>query len=214
LAVATLARDAAAEEPVAAEGSVRIERAEVRYVTPETGGVGRPRFLTSRVVSFMATFEALSETSGPPLERHRKVATDRLIAEDMLASLFLRRRPDPPQMAALTRDLVHDLSVRAGGDAALDKLLEENLLTRSDLGRLLSTKARALYYVDQAVASILREREDELRDGFRTLPHPFRNATYEEKRDDFARWFLVEKLRRVELEYLEGARARVRVVAL
>src|SRR5688500_16154176 len=59
---------------------VLVDRIAVRYVTPETGGNARPRFLAERELAFFARVEAAVE--GAPIEggeypeRYVRAATD------------------------------------------------------------------------------------------------------------------------------------------
>lgn len=200
---ATSIREARAAERV-------VDAAIVRYVSLETGGIARPRFVTERTLRFLTALEVKLDKAERSENRHMQAAVERWIAEDMLSSLFLRRYPDPPNLATMVGTMEAELDARLAPQTSRD-LLEAHGLTVSDLGRILYKRARATLYADENVATITHDAEDDVRDAFRTMTHPFRGSTFDSKQEEFKNWLIHERLRRVELEYLETARTRVRV---
>ena len=77
-------------------GGQKADRVAVRFVTPETGGAAKPRFLTEREIAFFARLEAINEQLPVEAdiypERYVRAASDRLVARAMLASLRSRSR--------------------------------------------------------------------------------------------------------------------------
>src|SRR5688572_16782788 len=77
----------------ASAASVRLDRAVVRFVAPETGGARSPRFVYERSLAFEARIEALADPDRAPgetrpyRERHVRAALERHVAETLLSSL-------------------------------------------------------------------------------------------------------------------------------
>ncbi|MBX3200169.1 MAG: hypothetical protein KF894_18685 [Labilithrix sp.] len=201
-----------------APASVVADRVVVRYVTPETGGAARPRFFTERELAFFARVEALLEQT--PLEpddypeRYVRSATDRLIARSMLASLMIQRGVEPPDLPRLTLDARAELEVRLGGPRVLADAMKQEGIDDEELLSFLRDEVRATYYVDRAIAPILSVTEDSLREAYRSTLHPFRGAKFDDARGSLRRWLVTERLRAAELEFLQGARARIKVTTV
>jgi hypothetical protein len=194
-----------------------VDRAFVRYVSPETGGGARPRFLMEHEAAFFARVEALIEEgaiNGDFMDRFGRVAVDRIIAEDMLASLQVERGVEPPELPKLTREARETLEARVGGANALLRSMKAEGITDLELEGLLRRRARATYYVDRAISPITKPPEDELYNAFRTLAHPYRTMKYEEGRQRFARWYAYERLRTLEIDFVQSARSRLAVTYL
>ncbi len=207
---------AARAEGNAAAGSL-VDRAFVRYVSPETGGGARPRFLTEHEVALFARIEALIEdggVNGDFLDRFGRVAVDRVIAEDMLAALQVERGIEPPELPKLTREARETLEARVGGADALASALKAEGISDLELETVMRRRARATYYADRTLASIVKPPEEELYNAFRTLTHPYRTMKYEEARQRFARWYAYERLRTLEIDFVQSARSRLLVTYL
>lgn len=199
----------------AATGSVEIERTAVRYSAPETGGPGKPRYISQRMLSFMARLEAMAERNPNIYEqRYLRAASERYVAEDMLNELLIRSGKEPDDLPKMIEAARADLCIRVGGCPALDEARMQEGLEEAELTTLLRRKVRATTYIDRTVTPIRNPADDELFDAFRTAQHPFRGQTYDACKSDLARWLTFEKLRVSELEFLQSARARVRIVAL
>ncbi len=199
----------------AATASVEIERTAVRYSAPETGGAGKPRFISQRMLSFLARLEAISERNPNVYEqRYLRAASERYIAEDMLNELLIRSGKEPDDFTKLVETARADLCVRLGGCSVLDQARTVEGVEDAELTALLRRKVRAATYIDRTVTPIFRPADEELYDAFRTAQHPFRGHTYDAAKADLSRWLAFEKVRVSELAFLQSARARVRIVAL
>jgi hypothetical protein len=212
LASSLSARPAAAQEPA------QPDRVAVRFVAPETGGVARPRFLTERQLAFFARIEALVEQV--PLEgdaypeRYVRAATDRLVARAMLAGLLVQSGSEPPDLPKQTADARAELADRIGGAAVLEDALEREGLEEGELSAFLRDKVRALWYVDKTIQPLLAVTEDSLREAYRSATHPFRTSKYEDAKPRLRRWLVSERMRSAELEFLQSARARIKIATI
>ena len=72
-------------------------------------------------------------------------------------------------------------------------------------------QVRATYYVDRVITPIIAVTEDSLREAYRSVVHPFRKEKFDEARPKLKQWLVVERMRVAELEFLQGARARIRI---
>jgi len=201
-----------------ARADVTADRVAVRYVTPETGGAARPRFFTERELAFFARIEALLEQT--PLEpndypeRYVRSAVDRLVARSMLASLMIQRGVEPPDLPKLTIEARGELEARLGGPHVLADAMKTEGIEEEELLSFLRDEVRAIYYIDKAITPILTVTEDSLREAFRSTLHPFRGHKFDDVRGKLRRWLLTERLRAAELEFLQGARARIKITAV
>lgn len=198
--------------------AVVIDRVAVRFMTPETGGMARPQFITDRVLALFARLEALTEgvvlPDGTYADRYVRSAVDRLVARAMLSALLLRRGEEPPNLPRMTSEAYAELADRVGGTDALAKLLVREGIEEAELTTMLRDRVRAAWYVDRAVTPIAGVTEDALREAFRGAAHPYRGARYEDVRDRFRRWVQAERYRSAEIEFLQSARSRVVVDAV
>lgn len=194
------------------------DRVAVRFVTPETGGNARPRFITERTLAFFARIEALVEQT--PIEgdeypeRYVRAATDRLVARAMLASLLVQRGSEPPDLPRLAAEARVELAERIGGAPVLDAILKEEGIEEEELSTYLRDQVRAAWYVDKVITPILAVTEDSLRETYRAVLHPFRAFKFDDARVKLRQWLVVERMRAAELEFLQGARARIRVTTV
>jgi len=218
LGIALAASRARAQDPRAPEGGVVPDRVAVRFVTPETGGAARPRFISERELAFFARMEALIEQV--PLEadvypdRYVRTAADRIVARAMLASLLVQRGVEPPDLPKLAAEQRAELADRVGGTAVLEEALEREGITEAELTAFLRTQVRAAYYVDKAITPVLAVTEDQLRETFRSALHPFRGAKFDDARLRLRRWLVAERMRASELEFLQSARARIKITSV
>lgn len=210
LAVMSLATAARAERVA--------DRVAVRYVTPETGGTGRPGFLTERELAFYTRIEALLDrtelSEGEYPERYVRIATDRLVARRMLASLMIQRGVEPPDLARATAEARTELETRLGGAQVLEDAMKKEGIEPEELLAFLRDQVRAAHYVDRAVSPILAVTEDALREAYRGAFHPFRSQKFDDVRPRLTRWLVVERLRAAEIEFLQAARARIRITSV
>ena len=201
-----------------APNAVSADRVAVRYVTPETGGNARPRFISERTLAFFTRIEALVEQTpiegGEYPERYVRAATDRLVARAMLASLLVQRGSEPPDLPRLTAEARTELAERIGGEPVLVATLKEEGIDEEELGTYLRDQVRAAWYIDKVITPIVAVTEDALRETYRTVLHPFRSLKFDDARAKLRQWLVVERMRSAELEFLQGARARIRVSSI
>ena len=202
----------------AAHAGVTMDRVAVRFVSPETGGAARPRFFTERELAFFARIEALLEQmpldEGEYPERYVRSAVDRLIARSMLASLMIQRGVEPPELPRRAIEARGELEERLGGPDALTAAMKQEGIEDDELLSFLRDEVRAMYWIDRAITPILAVTEDSLREAFRSTLHPFRGSKFDDVRGKLRRWLVTERLRAAELEFLQGARARIKVTAV
>lgn len=190
----------------------------MRLVTAETGGAARPRFFTERELAFFTRMEAQFEQNlldeGEYPERYVRSAVDRMVSRAMLASLQVQRGVEPPDLGKQALEGRAELEARLGGEKALAALMKREGIEEVELLAFLRDQARAAYYVDRTITPILVVSEDALREAYRTTLHPFRNQKFDEARVKLRRWLVVERLRAAETEFLQSARARVRITTV
>lgn len=201
-----------------AQAPTVVDRVAVRFISPETGGAARPRFLTEREIAFFARIEALIEQvpieADVYPERYVRSATDRLVGRAMLASLLVQRGSEPPDLPRLALDARAELADRIGGAAVLDDALQREGIDDAELMAFLLDDVRATWYVDKAITPIIAVTEDSLREAFRSTQHPFRNLKFEDARVRLRRWLVAERMRSAELEFLQSARARIKIATV
>jgi hypothetical protein len=189
-----------------------VDRASVRYLAPETGGSARPRFITEREISLFCRLESLTEegvVSSESLERYQRVVTLRIIAEEMLSQLQIESGSEPPKLMDLATKAREALDGRAGGAASVNKALLAEGMTESELSRYLLVRARAMAYVDRNATPLFQPSEDALYSAWRSMQHPFKVGTYEETKKRFADYFVYERFRTLELDFVQSARGRL-----
>jgi hypothetical protein len=132
----------------------------------------------------------------------------------MLASLLVQRGSEPPDLPKLTLDARAELVDRVGGEAVLDDAMQREGIEEAELMVFLRSQARATWYVDRAITPILAVTEDSLREAFRSTLHPFRAMKFEDARLRLRRWLGAERMRSAELEFLQSARARIKIATV
>ena len=192
-----------------------VDRIAVRFWASETGGAERPQFITERLLAFEGRLEAMVEGAGPtaPLqERLLRAAMERHIAEEMLSSL---RGEDPRGMAPTWRlyaTLGRALLERAGGEAAVMVAAALEGIGRVEVDSVLRRQVQAAVYLDRTGTPLLEPTDEQLREYYRTAPHPYRNISFDRAKGPLGGWFSVERLRAAEGMYFQGARARIKVI--
>lgn len=187
----------------------------MRFIAPETGGAARPRFFTEREVGFFARVEAMIEQL--PLEgdaypeRYVRTAIDRLVARAMLASLLVERGGEQPDVLRIAQIARSELADRIGGAAVLEDAMQREGIDEPELLTFLRDQVRAAWYVDRTITPIFAVTEDSLREAYRSMLHPFRAIKFEDARVRLRRWLVAERMRSTELEFLQSARARIRI---
>lgn len=211
LTVLTAGASVRAEEPRA----VSVDRVAVRFISSETGGSQRPAFLTERELAFGARLESLFEDSDAPYvhqDRFVRDALDRHIARTMLSELLVQRGVEPPDLLRLVDDARSELVARVGGEERLVGAMRAEGFDEIELRETLKRRIRAGYYIDRAIHSILSPSEDEAKEAFHALTHPFKSTRYEDSRAAFLKWLAHERIRTAELEFYQVARSRVRII--
>ena len=132
----------------------------------------------------------------------------------MLATLMVQRGVEPPDIDRLALENREEIEARVGGPQPLLDAMKKEGIEEQELLAFLRDQARAAYYVDRTISPILAVSEDALRETYRTVVHPFRNQKFDEARVKLRRWLVVERLRAAEIEFLQSARARVRIVTV
>jgi hypothetical protein len=197
---------------------VLVDRVAVRFYAPETGGSLRPRFITDRTLAFEARLEAMGEdafgANAGFQERHLRAALDRHIAEELLSSLSIEGGKESLDLPHIADDFRADLEQRVGGAEPLRAAAAAEGIDSSEVDALLRRHARAAVYVDRNLTPLLRPSDEELREVFRTSPHPFRARKYEDAKTDLGRWYLGERLKAAEAAFLQAARTRIKVVVV
>lgn len=201
-----------------ASAETAADRTAVRFVTAETGGNAKPRFITERELAFFTRLEALMENvtlgANEYPDRYVRSATDRLVARAMLSNLLLQRGTEPPDLPKLANDMRAELADRIGGDKVLTSLLEKEKIDEPELLVFLKEQVRANWYIDTSVTPIIAVTDDSLRETYRSALHPFKNAPYDEVKPRLKRWLVAERARVSELEFLQGTRARIKVTVV
>ena len=199
---------------------VIVDRAVVRFESPETGGARHPRFVFERELSFEARLEALADPDratvgdAPYLERHVTAALDRHIAETILGTLRIEPEPTPSELSHQSQLARRMASDRAGGPDALAAALEAEGLSDREFGRLLLQKARASLYLDRMVTPMLEPSEAELRSLHKSTNTPFRGAPFDTIRPALLRWYVSRRLNAAVASFFENARSRIDVTVL
>ena len=200
-----------------------VDRAVVRFLSPETGGTAHPRFVLERTLALEARLEAMAENGGNGdgyQERDLRAAMEHDVAEQMLASLAEKliadspaeKRPGLGEVPRVEAQLGPALVERLGGRAHVDEAAQAEHIEGPEVEALLHRAALAAWYLDRAVTPILHPSDEQLRDVYRTSAHPYRGQPYEQAREALARWFVVERVRVAESAFLQSARSRVRII--
>lgn len=200
--------------------NILVDRAVVRFAAPEIGGLRSPRFIFKRELAFEARLEALSdaeypaESEPPYLERHLHAATERHIAETLLAAL----RVEPPateraieEQSEVARRILLD---RIGGPEVLDRAARLEAMSDGDVSAVFRRRARAGIYLDRMVAPMLAPTSSELRQVYATENHPYRNLAYDKALPLLRRWFIGQRLHEAYDQYYQNARQRLTIVML
>jgi hypothetical protein len=216
---------ARAQEPVRPPtAALVVDRVVARFFSPETGGSAQPRFVTERMLAFETRLDAMADRPdgiGDGYDERRvRAALDHHVVEEILASLALKlttgARPSvelsAAPLAALQADLRDALFERLGSRERIVAAAAAEQIDAGELDDLFRRAALAAWYIDRAVAPILHPTEEQLREVFRTAAHPYRGRPFDQVRAALARWFVSERLRVAESSFLQGARARLKVV--
>jgi hypothetical protein len=153
-------------------------------------------------------------------ERHVRDALERLVGDELLASLANKlitesppsRRPTETELSQIEKDLGTAEIDQLGGRERVDAAAAAEQLEPSAVDALLRRQALAAWYLDRAVTPILQPSDEHLREVFRSSAHPFRGQPFEQARTGLRRWLVAERLRAAESAFYQGARAHVRII--
>jgi hypothetical protein len=204
----------------AAGGAIRLDRAVVRFLAPETGGVRSPRFVYERVLAFEARIEALADPDRAPgetwpyRERHVRAALERHVAETLLASLKIEPEPTPQLLAAQTDAAQRLLTARIGSAERVAEAAGAEGIDDRDILRMLRRQARASLYLDRMVAPMLAPSDADLANIHRTAPTPFRHLPFAEAEPALRRWYVSQRLAAAVTSFFQNARSRIRITVL
>jgi hypothetical protein len=200
--------------------STPIDRAVVRFVALETGGVTAPRFIFERELAFEARIEALSdagfdEDPGEPYrERHVQSALERHLAETLLENLPIDPEPTSAELSRRVEAVKLGLYQRVGGAGPFSEAALAEGIGSSEILRLFRRQARASLYLDRMVAPMLRPSDAELRQVHRVAHTPFSGEPFTAVREDLRRWYVALELEQALQAFYEGARSRLHVQIL
>lgn len=203
-----------------ASGAPPLDRAVVRFVAPEIGGVTTPEFIFERELSFEARLEALEDVSYqarhllPYRERHVVVAMERHIAETLLARLPIDPEPSRERMERQSRAARVQLIQAVGGPGSLAGAELAEGISVSELARILRRRARASLYLHHMVAPMLEPRSSELRAAHRAAPEPLRSQPFDAVAEYVRRWYVSRRLAASASAFFQNARSRLQVVLL
>jgi len=130
------------------------------------------------------------------------------------AALPLERTPDAREIASVVAVLRAGVAARVGGDDVLAAAAAAQGLAPEEVDQIFVRRARAALYADRLLRPILYPSEEQLREVFRTAPHPYRGQRFEAVKSFLGAWYVDERLRGALTAFLQSARARIRVVPL
>jgi hypothetical protein len=204
--------------PAARAEPVRLERAVVRFHAPETGGIGRPRFIYERTLAFEARIEALAAqergSDAPYRERHVSAALERHVSEVLLSSLRIEPEPSEALIVRQVELARKVLSDRVGGEVALVEAQRAEGISSAELSALLRRQARASLYLDRMVAPMLRPSDAELEAIQRSAPAALQNESFARARPLLLRWYVSRRLSSAMASFFQEARSRVTITLL
>jgi hypothetical protein len=209
-----------AGRPLAAEPRL-VDRAVVRFVASEAGGLRSPQFICERMLAFEARLEALSEPHRtlsdrrrPYLEHHVRAAMERHIAETLLASLAIDPEPTREDLDRQALAAERMLVQRIGGASELESAAAAEGIDRREVHEMLRRRARASLYLDRMVAPMLVPSTAELKRVHLVAPEPLRSRSFSNARLAVERWYVSRQLAAAVTSYYQSARSRVRVTLL
>jgi hypothetical protein len=192
-------------------GPISVDRAAVRFVAPETGGVLAPQFVFERVLALEARLLAMIEGAPRVSPRHVRAALERDIAETLLAARATKPAPTEAELAQRTADAQIALIARLGGESAYLAALKAEGISSSEARRLHRRRARASLHLDRMHARLLNPDAAELRVLHRTGQTPFTSSEYESARGPLKRWLVSRRVDTALDDFFRRARGRVSI---
>ena len=197
--------------PSPAVGPVVVDRAAVRFVAAETGGVLAPQFVFERVLALEARLLALAEGEQQYRPRHVRAALERHVAEALLAARLTKPVPTEAELDQRTAEALGGLMDRIGGPEAYAAALRAEGMGRSEARRLLRRRARASLHLDRMNSRILDPDEAELRVLHRAGRTPFSDRPFEVARGPLERWVVSRRVDIALDHFFRGVRGRVSI---
>jgi hypothetical protein len=198
-----------------------VDRAVVRFIAPETGGVRSPRFVYERMLAFESRIEAFSDpdrgasdSARPYRERHIRAALERHIAESLLAGLRIEPEPTERELARQTESARRILFERMGGVKPLEESAKAEGIDSREITSMLRRQARASLYLDRMVAPMLNPSNAELKNIHSMVQTPFRNQPFDRIEPALRRWYIARRLSLALQAFFQGARSRVTIELL
>jgi hypothetical protein len=191
----------------------------VRFAAPEIGGVRSPRFIFARELAFEARLEALADAEYPAdldrpyLARHLHSATERHIAEALLAALRVEPSVTEREIEAQSEVARHILLDRIGTEP-LERAARLEGMSDGDVSSVFRRRARSAIYLDRMVAPMLAPTPTELRQVYAGESHPYRSLAYDKAIPLLSRWIVGQRLRDAFDLYYQNARQRLTIVTL
>jgi hypothetical protein len=199
--------------PTARAQPLTVERAVVRFISPETGGVQSPRFIFERILAFEARAEALADpdqdSTAPYRERHVRAALERHVAETLLSSLHIDPEPTTEDLDRQTRSARLMLFARVGGPEALAQAAKAEGIGERELLGVIRRQARASLYLDRMVMPMLAPSDAELRAVQRVAPRGLADRPFAEVGTELRRWYVSRRLAVALSAFYQNARARI-----
>jgi hypothetical protein len=200
-----------------------IDRAVVRYSSPETGGAERPLFIFERELSFEARVVALSDSGfkagDVPFRRHHlQQALEQHVAESLLASLEIKPRPTTAEIESQLESARLVFAEQIGGDGndgaergvfKLEAARVAEGLTTLDVRRVFRRRAMASLYLDRMVTPMLAPNRLTLKRLHEAGRTPFSDVPFETALPLLEKWYVRESLSRAVTEFFQNARARL-----
>ncbi|MEZ4229110.1 MAG: hypothetical protein R3B89_08105 [Polyangiaceae bacterium] len=200
--------------------AVLVDRAVVRFVAAETGGVENPQFIFERELAFEARLEALSDRGFRPQaklpyrERHLRAALERHISETLLAALRIDRPPSERDLRVRAQQSRKAWVQRVGGEVALGDAAAAEGMGASELLRIFRRQARASLYIDRMITPMLRPSRAELETLHRSAETPFRGQPFRQAEPLLRNWYISRRLSLALQNFFQNVRARVHISLL
>ncbi len=207
-----------APSPPSASAAVPLDRVVAVLEAAELGGIERPFFLMA--VEWSLTLEVLRGRSKEGDSRRRldaelglrllKARADRMELE------YARSDGDEARhmreaRAALEVRVRSGLVARAGGAADVERLRVAHPTFERSFQAMVSRRASAAIAAETLGIITLKVDESTAREFFRAGGHPFEAARFDDAREAFADWLLVDQLERCGQRHMDQLRRLVRV---
>ncbi len=195
-----------------------VDRVVASLEAPDLGGVEHPFFLLGREWTLALDL----------LRARGNDASTRRLLDGELGLRLLEARADRMEIEAARSDAVEasrlreqrsslearlrsGLVARAGGRAAIERLRLGSPTFDASFSALVKRRAAAAIAAESLALLSLTLDEGEARELFRQGAHPFEAARFDDARDAFTEWVLVDRLQRAGQRHLDQVRRLVHV---